>query len=152
MTIIYRWNFISVLTLTACLAFGADTTPSLDIPALVKKAESGDALAQFSLGTRYYNGAGVPKDPVLAVSWYRKAAEQGNASAQWLLGFNYSLGEGVPKDDVLAYFWYNLSAAQGHQHATDARDIISKYMTSAQIAEAQRMTQEWKPTKASASP
>ena len=45
MTIFSRWNFIAILTLTACLIFGADATPSpnlspVDIPALVKKAES----------------------------------------------------------------------------------------------------------------
>ena len=44
MTIISRWDFIAVLILTACLAFGADTpspNPSdVDIPALMKKADN----------------------------------------------------------------------------------------------------------------
>ena len=97
MTIIPRWNFIALLTLTACLAFGADTTPNLnppsvDIPALVKKAESGDAKAQYRLGLSYALGEGVPKDVVLAVSWYRKAAEQGEANAQTSLGYCYAEG------------------------------------------------------------
>ena len=51
-------------------------------PELVKKAESGDAEAQCSLGWCYKHGKGVAKDEKEAVKWYTKAAEKGNASAQ----------------------------------------------------------------------
>ncbi len=46
-----------------------------------KKAETGDANAQFNLGVMYDNGMGVPKDDAEAAKWYRLAAEQGNAMA-----------------------------------------------------------------------
>ena len=96
----------------------------------------------------YATGEGVPKDAVQAVSWYRKAAEQGHASAQGNLGAMYSRGEGVPKDYVTAYMWRNLAAAQGDEIAKQARDALETPMTPAQIAEAQKLSREWKPKKA----
>ena len=40
--------------------------------------------------------------------------------------------------------WYSLSAAQGHQDARGNRDKVALFMTPAQIAEAQKLTREWK--------
>ena len=37
--------------------------------------------------------------------------------------------------------------AQGEKDAAKSRDIVTKRMTPAQIAEAQKMAREWKPTK-----
>ena len=105
----------------------------------------GDALAQFNLGGMYNYGKGVPKDAVQAVFWYRKSAEKGNASAQSNLGASYYKGEGVPKDLVVSYMWRNLAAAQGNEIAKRAREALGKIMTSAQIAEAQRLSYEWEP-------
>ena len=112
-----------------------------------KAAEQGEVEAQRNLGICYAAGAGTSKDIVLAATWYRKSAEQGDASAQWFLGFDYAKGIGVPKDDLLAYKWLNLSAAQGIADAAKLRDEISKTMTPAQIAEAQRLSREWKPAE-----
>jgi TPR repeat protein len=47
-----------------------------------KKAEQGNAKAQFALGWKYEHGIGIPKDVGKAVEWYRLAAEQGDTSAQ----------------------------------------------------------------------
>ena len=52
---------------------------------LVKKAESGDALAQLNLGSFFYHGQGVGKDEKEAVKWYTKSAEQGNETAKYAL-------------------------------------------------------------------
>ena len=109
-----------------------------------KSAEQGNAKAQYNLGLMYGKGD-VPKDAVQAVSWYRKSAEQGNASAQSNLGASYYKGEGVPKDLVVSYMWRNLAAAQGNEIAKRAREALGKIMTSAQIAEAQRLSYEWEP-------
>jgi TPR repeat protein len=49
---------------------------------LIKKAESGDAQAEYQLGVMYDNGLGVPKDTAEAMRWWRKAAAQGNKDAQ----------------------------------------------------------------------
>ena len=47
-----------------------------------KKAEAGDAYAQFNLGLCYFGGLGVGKDEKEAVKWYTKAAQQGDESAK----------------------------------------------------------------------
>jgi len=43
--------------------------------------------------------------------------------------------------------WLNLAAAAGDANARATRDTISDQMTPEQIAEAQRMSREWKPKK-----
>ena len=59
---------------------------------LVKKAEAGDAVAQWNLGMCYSGGwqtstgfvecKEVKKNPEEAIKWLRKSAEQGNPEAQ----------------------------------------------------------------------
>jgi TPR repeat protein len=54
----------------------------------------------------------------------------------------YAGGQGVPQDYVQAFKWIDLTASQGATH-----DWLSKKMTPAQIAEAQRLVREWKPKR-----
>ena len=108
-------------------------------------AEKGDARAQLSLGGMYYNGQGVQQDYAEAAKWTRKAAEQGYAPAQADLGVLYWNGQGVPQDVVLAYMWLSLAAAH-EPNAVEERDLAASQMTSNEIAEAQRLAREWKPT------
>jgi uncharacterized protein len=108
-------------------------------------AEKGDARAQFSLGLSYENGDGVPRDYTKAREWYEKAAAQGDAKAQLYLGLQFSFGQGVPMDVVQAYMWYSLAAGNGNAHAPGYRNDLSRQMTPAQIAEAQKRAREWKP-------
>ena len=110
-------------------------------------AEQGDADAQAFLGIMYDIGDGVPQDYAEAVKWYRMAAEQGLAEAQFFLGFMYRFGKGVPQDFVLAHMWSNLAASKGKEAATKAREILAGEMTPEQIAEAQKLAREWKPSK-----
>jgi uncharacterized protein len=108
-------------------------------------AEQGDAKAQFSFGLLYENGDGVPRDYTKARQWYEKAAAQGDAKAQLYLGLQSSFGQGVPMDLVEAYMWYSLAAGNGNAHAPGYRNDLSRQMTPAQIAEAQKRAREWKP-------
>ena len=83
-----------------------------------------------------------------AVKWFRKAAEQGHGSAQYNLGLAYMEGKGVPEDYVRAHMWFNLVAAQDNRAmAKLLRDSVAKFMTPAQIAEAQKLAAEWRPKK-----
>lgn len=82
-----------------------------------KKAEAGNANAQFDLGFHYECGDGVRKDLVEAVKWYRKAAEQGLYSVQYYLGDMYSTGKDVPKDSFEAVKWFSKAAEQGSTSA-----------------------------------
>jgi TPR repeat protein len=88
-----------------------------DLSALRKKAEQGDAQAQFELGLCYCNGRGVPQDDKEGVKWFRLAAEQGNAKGQLILGLFYSDGRGVSQDDKESVKWYRLAAEQGNAGA-----------------------------------
>ncbi len=111
-----------------------------------KAAEQGNIKAQCSLGNMYIIGEAVPKDYIEAMKWFRKAAEQGDDVGQYDLGEMYYQGKGVPKDFVQALMWWNLSANQSNPDARMNMDIVQEKMTPAQIAEAQRLAMEWKPT------
>jgi TPR repeat protein len=108
-------------------------------------AEQGHASAQFNLGLMYEKGTGLPENDAEAVKWFRLAAEQGLAAGQLGLGLQYALGEGVPENSVEAFKWFNLAAAQGNKIAAEGKESIRKTMTPGQIAEAQRLSAEWKP-------
>ena len=110
-------------------------------------AEQGDADAQTLLGIMYSEGRGVPQDDAAAAKWYRLAAEQDYASAQRNLGVMYYNGQGVPQDYIQAHIWFNLAASEGDDKSREVRDLVAKIMTPDQIAEAQRLAREWKPTK-----
>ncbi|HWI68206.1 MAG TPA: tetratricopeptide repeat protein [Nitrospiraceae bacterium] len=110
-----------------------------------KAAAQGQAKAQFNLGTLYFNGEGVPKDYPQALRWFRLAADQGEALAQTKIAIMYDEGQGVPQDIVQAYKWYSLAATNGDKPSAELRDASAKQMTPAQIAEAQKLAQEWKP-------
>jgi TPR repeat protein len=89
----------------------------------------------------------VKRRDYATVRLIRPLAEQGDATAQYNLGFFYDNGLDVPQDQVSAYMWFSLSAAQGKEGAATFRDLIARRMTPAQIAEAQKLAREWKPTK-----
>src|SRR3989344_1739821 len=108
-----------------------------------KSAAQGNATAHFYLGGMCYDGEGVPKDAAKAVEGWQKASALGHADAQHSLGFKYYLGDGVPKDSVLAYAWANLAAARGSKGASHLRDVIIT-LSSAQRAEAERLSSNWK--------
>ena len=112
-----------------------------------KAAAQGQAKAQFHLGTLYFNGEGATKDYQQALRWFRLAADQGEALAQTKIAIMYDEGQGVSKNFVQAYKWYSLAATNGDKPATLLRDSLANQMTPAQIAEAQKLAQEWKPKK-----
>ena len=59
------------------------------------------------------------------------------------MGVDHSIGRGCAADMVAAHKWFNLAAAQGNQDAIRWRQEISREMTTAEIAEAQRQAREW---------
>ena len=105
-------------------------------------ADQGRADAQYQLGHLYYK----QKDYAEAAKWFQLAADQGRADAQSSLGAMYAKGEGVPQDFVLALMWFSLAAAQSHKDAIENRDKAVQLMTPGQIAEAQKLARNWKPT------
>jgi TPR repeat protein len=125
---------------------------------LRKSADQGNADGEFYLGLVYAKGQGVTQDYAEANKWFRKSANQGNLDAQSILGFNYAAGRGVSQNSVEALKWLILAASQTaasqsnpnagalRDAAAHNRDIFATKMSANQIAEAQKLAREWKPT------
>ena len=111
-----------------------------------KAAAQGEANAQSYLGALHANGLGVPQNYTTARQWWEKSAAQGDTRARLNLGALYLLGQGVTKDDMRAHMWINLAAAHSEgdlqKLAVDTRYEVASHMTPAQIAEAQRLSQQ----------
>jgi TPR repeat protein len=114
-------------------------------------AELGYSGAQFELGFLYRRGEGVRQDYAEAAKWLQLAANQGNVLAQSNLAFMYRDGEGVPQNFVKAHMWFNVASAgapaTSRANYVEYRDELAQKMTSAQIAEAQKLARDWKPNK-----
>ncbi len=130
---------------------GVKKNPEEAVSWFRKAAEQGHPLSQYNLGAAYLQGFGLAQNRVEAVKWFRSAAGQGNGAAQHALGICYVTGEGVTKNDVQAYYWFNLAAVEGVLDAAARRDDLAKHMARAEIAEAQRLSREFKPGKATQS-
>jgi hypothetical protein len=61
---------LMIVITTICSGQGPVQTAGID-PALMAKANAGNAEAEFLVGTKYELGAQVPKDPAQAAVWYR---------------------------------------------------------------------------------
>uniref|UniRef100_A0A061S9K5 Sel1 repeat family protein n=1 Tax=Tetraselmis sp. GSL018 TaxID=582737 RepID=A0A061S9K5_9CHLO len=80
-------------------------------------AAQGHPDAEFSLGTVYELGEGLPMNPKLAVHWFHKAARHGHCDAQFALGECYLRGHGVPANLREARKWFQRAANQGDEAA-----------------------------------
>jgi TPR repeat protein len=117
-------RIIAVLLLTVSFAASGAAGPSEDADAAMKRHDYKTALRLI-----------------------RPLAEQGYANAQYNLGVFYDNGLGVPQDRIRAYMWLSLAAMQGRDRAAAFRDLVARLMTPGQLAEAQKLSREWKPTK-----
>ena len=117
---------VPILIGTAVIALGAGLqTSRQDIeariealtpkaaPDLKRKAEDGDATAQYMLGRAHRLGYGVGRNDAEAVKWIRKAAGQNFALAEMELANMYFEGEGVAKDMAEGMKWLKKAADHG---------------------------------------
>ena len=109
-------------------------------------AEQGDARSQRQLGIMYYLGQGIDIDYATASKWLSKAAEQGDDVGQLTIGVMYVEGHGVPQSNVTAHMWFSLSAQQGNPSARIRLDKLTPVMGQDEIAEAQQLADDWKPS------
>ena len=98
--------------LATALALTAAQTAGID-PALMAKANAGDAAAQMQVAQAYEKGDQVKRSYPQAAAWYRKAADQGNVQAEILLASCYRDGRGIDRDMEQAAAWYRKAAEQG---------------------------------------
>ncbi|MBF0401080.1 MAG: sel1 repeat family protein [Magnetococcales bacterium] len=113
---------------------------------VMQSAEAGDSESQFRLGLMYDRGIGIPQDYLEASKWYRKVAEQGNAWGQIFLSLMYEFGKGLPQDYMQAYLWMSLAAIQGVEDAMVESARLADHLTAAQLAQVEKMVQQWRPT------
>lgn len=92
----------------------------------------------------YYKGidAYIKGNYATALREWHPLAELGVAEAQYLLGVMYANGEGVIRNYVMGHMWFNAAVSNGYSDARKKRDFITKAMTAAQIAEAQKLARE----------
>ena len=136
-----------------CMHSDGQGTPRDDAEAVKwwrRAAEQGNADGQFNVGYAYANGKGVPQDQAEAVKWYRKSADQGDADAQVEVAIAYYEGRGVRRNSVQSYKWLTLASSKPWSVDRDIdpptiEEVASK-MTPQQIARAQRLAKEWKPS------
>lgn len=97
--------------------------------ALMKQAETGDAAAQFDLGTLLdshflSHEKTAAKDNAEAFRWYQAAANSGLAVAENNLGFAYQTGHGVAPDYLMAAKWYRAAAYAGLANAQNSLGFL----------------------------
>lgn len=124
MTIWTRILILSGLVSAALLAAGAQTA-GID-PALLAKANAGDAAAQVEVGDCYASGKGVAHDAQQAAAWYRKAADQKSIRGELHLAEMYRDGDGkkFPRDMAQAAAWYRKAADQGDAGAQGTMGML----------------------------
>jgi len=132
-------------------------------------ADQSSSYAENVLGVAYERGFQVAQDDAEAFRWYRRAANKiydrpANTwihTPQYNIAAMYASGRGTAPDYVRALMWFNLAIAFGDTKppaplgiqlvdtpkytAPEQRDRLMALMTSAQIAEAERLAQEWRP-------
>ena len=96
-----------------------------------KKAEAGQAYAQFEYGQYFEFGKGVEQDFTQAKVWYEKAAEQGFAKAQYNLAMLYQHGRGVQTDYKRALYYYMLLLSKMTHGPSTTSDF---YMRKAEVS------------------
>jgi TonB family protein len=121
------------------------------VPVLTSAAESGDGAAEYQLGQRYSDGAGVPKDASKSFCWIHRAAEHGYPLAWMSAGMRYGMGDGVAKDTIEAYKWFHLVTlltAPGWSKevktwAAEDEAKMALLMTPEEVAEAKQRADTW---------
>jgi TPR repeat protein len=115
-------------------------------------ADDGNVDGLRSLGHMYRLGQGVEKDEERAANLYGYAAWQGDPEAQNSLGLMFAQGIGVKRDFLEAYTWFALAARHYPKSAAEAiaaaeqfRDKAARELTPAQLAEARRRVEAWRP-------
>ena len=113
-----------IIVFAACMllstAFAEARLDSLAAQDLLRKAEAGDAKAQFLLGEAYDTGSGAPRNAVQAERWYRAAASQGDVEAHNRLGLLFR----SQKKFADSRAWFEKAAALGHAQAMNNLGIV----------------------------
>lgn len=130
--------------------------PDLDkaVPWYKQSADAGVLEAQFALGSLYYKGKGVSKDLSQALIYFTAAADAGLLAAQYNLAMMHTAGLAHTKnynadeDRPRAYKWFTivlarLDPSQDRSPIDDAMELLREEMTSIEIANGEKMAEDW---------
>jgi TPR repeat protein len=122
------------LALAGCADRDEDLAPVIPpLPAeTVRRAEAGDAAAQFALPDHYR----ALEQPEPMLRWLRESAKRGYPLAQTSLGVLYLNGDGVPLDRAEAYAWFTLAADRGESGALEAEAALGVELSDEELAHA----------------
>ena len=90
----FKDSALELLPIVDNMAMALNVQTEDDIEEITKKAEAGDADAQYILGIHYEFGEAVRKSALQAAKWFRLAAEQGHVKALNSMGYFYRDGVG----------------------------------------------------------
>ena len=131
-----KYILFPLLLLISCTAMADDLNegflklsenkPEEAIELWTPLAESGDKVAQASLGLLFQTGQGTEIDLDRAVELFRAAAKQGYPFAFTALGNSYYEGLGVKQDRQTALFWFLLGAEHDPNSAFMAQALMSE--------------------------
>ena len=107
-SLINRLNIRIILFLCLTLNVTSVIAQSKD---LIKRANKGEAEAQFRLGKIYYDS----KDYTQALHWFTKSAEQGNYNGLSAMGTLYRNGHGVTQDFNKAIVFFIKAYNKGNE-------------------------------------
>lgn len=153
-------------------ASNADST--LAVTFLTRAAELGNRDAQNAIGELYKSGRWLLKDYELAARYFAQSAQQASDTAPKSLAIAFLRGQGVEQNKVQAYVWFSLSTlgvtngrgsyglelqrvlqwASAEKSALEddgldaatVRDELAETMKPEEVAEAQRLARQWRPS------
>ena len=131
-----RLKFV-ICVVAFAMATALVSAQTADFDALRRKAEAGDAKAQFDLADAFSEGKGVVKDSAKGMEWLKRSALQGYAGAQVVLGYMYHKGINTEQDPEEAAKWYKKAARQGDKnpkHAQTAQNHLSEMLSQGLIS------------------
>jgi len=109
-------------------------------------ANGNDPRGLTDLAAMYDYGNGVEVDRKKAAQLYLQAANLGFPDAMFNIAAMLSMGDGIKKDLIEAYKFYKMANAQGFAaFAEEALANLRKEMNNADVAEAERRVQAFKP-------
>jgi uncharacterized protein len=164
-------SVVAQTNLADCYVLGLGVTQDFDQALKWYRiaADQGSSYGENVMGVAYEHGFHVAQDDAEAFRWYRRAANKiyDRAVNTWIhtpqynIAAMYASGRGTAQDYVRALMWFALAVGFGdtkppapfgielvdtpRQTGPEQRDKLMALMTSAQIAEAERMAREWRP-------
>jgi|GEM_PF-1567706 len=94
-----------------------DLPTAIGTPALRSSALAGDPIAAYEIGSRYFEGRGVPTNYTEAKRWFEIAQANGSVPAAYRLGAIFEKGTGSAKNLMEARRYYTLAAEGGNAKA-----------------------------------